>query len=67
MAVKIVTDINYHRSLLAFVFKCSICGKELLMFGCPDPNCKNYYKLRMSQYPKITTTKQRRISNECNT
>lgn len=57
MATKIVTDINYHRDLLAFVFKCSMCGKELLMFGCPDPNCKNYYKLHIS--PSLKNTKSK--------
>lgn len=44
MATSIGTDINYSRDILVNVFKCSICGKELLMFGCPDPECEGYYK-----------------------
>ncbi|KKL68217.1 hypothetical protein LCGC14_2127210 [marine sediment metagenome] len=44
MVSTIGTDINYDRAILASVFKCSICGKELLMFGCPDSECENYYK-----------------------
>ena len=44
MASSIGTDINYSRGILSSIFKCSICGKELLMFGCPDSECENYYK-----------------------
>ncbi len=39
------TDINYPRAILASVFKCKKCGSELLMFGCPNQECNNYYKL----------------------
>jgi sulfite reductase alpha subunit-like flavoprotein len=39
------TDINYSRVLLSHVFNCKSCGKELLMFGCPDSECEKYYKL----------------------
>ena len=33
-----------NRTILESVFKCKICGKQLLMFGCPDSECENYYK-----------------------
>jgi hypothetical protein len=39
------SDVNYSRVILSSVFKCKLCSCELLMFGCPNSECNNYYKL----------------------
>ena len=41
---KIANDINYSRELLAYYLRCKLCGYSLLMFGCDNLSCKNYWK-----------------------
>jgi len=33
-----------NKVILKSIFKCNLCKKQLLMFGCPDSKCENYYK-----------------------
>ena len=44
MAMSQVNVQYSNRAILESVFKCKICGKQLLMLGCPDSECENYYK-----------------------
>ena len=38
------TGIIYEKKLLDYYFRCKKCKSPLLMFGCNNPNCSNYYK-----------------------
>lgn len=40
---------SYQCGMLNHYFRCSLCGRPLLMFGCDNPNCKNYYKKRLER------------------
>jgi len=48
---KISMDINYMQILLKRYFRCK-CGNELLMFGCDNPKCVNFWKKRISEERK---------------
>ena len=37
-----------HSALLRKVFQCH-CGSQLLMFGCENPKCDNYYVKRLKE------------------
>jgi len=39
---------NYNIAILRHVFTCK-CGSPLLMFGCDNPSCSNYYKKRLAE------------------
>ena len=49
---KISQDIGYigagGKAILDSVFKCS-CGSRLLMFGCENENCDNFYLKKIKQ------------------
>ena len=38
------TTVIYDKALLDSIFKCNICGRPLLMFGCDNPECNNYWE-----------------------
>ena len=40
---------KYDTEILRSVFKCKLCGFPLLMFGCSNPNCENYYKKQLER------------------
>jgi hypothetical protein len=42
MATKISQDIGYKS--FGNVFKCKKCGRPLLMDGCDNPECENFYQ-----------------------
>ena len=52
MKTKISQDIGYigtgGKTILDSIFKCS-CGSKLLMFGCENENCDNFYLKRIKQ------------------
>lgn len=37
------------RSILESVFKCNLCGCPLLMFGCDNPQCNNFWKKNLNK------------------
>lgn len=36
------------KDLMKSIYQCSYCNKPLLMFGCDNPKCENYYKRRIN-------------------
>ena len=34
---------NYSGNLINYIYRCKQCGKSLLMSGCENPECDNYY------------------------
>ena len=50
---KIGNDINYSSELLNDYFRCTLCRYPLLMFGCDNPSCKNYWKNNIQVKKKI--------------
>ena len=48
MKTAIAADINYSRSILDKVFRCK-CGHPLLMFGCDNPDCDNFWRKRIKK------------------
>jgi hypothetical protein len=56
MKAKIGNDINYNRKLLVNYHICKSCGCFLLMDGCDNPTCHNFWKKRINE--KLTTVKK---------
>ena len=52
-------NIKYHQAILSNIFKCK-CGQPLLMFGCGNKHCSNYYKTNLIEV-KLSKS---RIDNE---
>lgn len=40
---------RYSTDLLKSIFKCNKCGNPLLMFGCDNPNCNNYWEKQLQR------------------
>ena len=39
--------VKYHPAILDHVFRCKRCKGPLLMDGCDNPDCENYYRKRI--------------------
>ena len=38
-----------NKAILESIFNCKVCGSPIIMFGCSNVGCSNYYKKNLNK------------------